>query len=138
MTSSIVIGFATFPPGGGGWRRVIGPSPSSTLDGSITGSQYNIILLQISNLDYFRDIIAIAWKAPNMKKHRLSKSRFISGLQCHKQLWWKVHEPDAVELIPDPALQAVFDQGTRVGESACEQVPGGVLIDFPYNETGKK
>lgn len=47
--------------------------------------------------------------------HRLSKSRFTAGLQCHKQLWWRVHEPDAPELVPDAAQQAIFDQGTRVG-----------------------
>ena len=41
----------------------------------------------------------------------LSKSRFTAGLQCHKQLWWKVHEPDAPELVASPAQQAVFDQG---------------------------
>ena len=68
----------------------------------------------------------------------MSKSRVIAGLQCHKQLWWRVHEPDAEELTPAPALQAVFDQGTRIGELACEYVPGGVLIDFPYYELDKK
>lgn len=35
---------------------------------------------------------------------RLSKSRFTAGLQCHRQLWWKIHEPDAAELEPDAAL----------------------------------
>jgi hypothetical protein len=64
---------------------------------------------------------------------RLSKSRFTSGLQCHKQLWWKVHEPDAPELVPDPAQQAIFDQGTRVGEVARTYVPGGELVDLPHN-----
>jgi hypothetical protein len=58
----------------------------------------------------------------------LSKSRFVYGLQCHKQLWWRVHEPDAPELKPDESLQAVFDQGNRVGQAAREHVPGGVLI----------
>ncbi|HQU32784.1 MAG TPA: DUF2779 domain-containing protein [Thermoanaerobaculaceae bacterium] len=66
-------------------------------------------------------------------RYRLSKSRFTSGLQCHKQLWWKVHEPDAPELVPTPAQQAVFDQGTRVGEVAQTYVPGGVLVDAPHN-----
>jgi hypothetical protein len=28
---------------------------------------------------------------------RLSKSRFVSGLQCPKMLWWRVHEPEAPE-----------------------------------------
>ena len=32
---------------------------------------------------------------------RLSKSRFVTGCQCHKLLWWTVHEPDAPELQPD-------------------------------------
>src|SRR5438309_2156878 len=35
---------------------------------------------------------------------RLSKSRFTSGLQCHKKLWWEVHEPNAVELQPAEVL----------------------------------
>jgi len=48
---------------------------------------------------------------------RLSKSRFTSGLQCHKKLWWEVHERDAPELQPDKVLQDLFDQGRQVGES---------------------
>jgi len=64
---------------------------------------------------------------------RLSKSRFTSGLQCHKKLWWEVHEPDAVELQPDKVLQDLFDQGRLVGQAARTRYPGGVLIDLPYN-----
>lgn len=30
----------------------------------------------------------------------LSKSRFVAGMQCHNLLWWKAHEPDAIELQP--------------------------------------
>jgi hypothetical protein len=66
-------------------------------------------------------------------RYRLSKSRFTAGLQCHKQLWWKAHEPDAPELVPAPAQQAVFEQGTRVGEVARTYVPGGTLVDVPHN-----
>jgi predicted RecB family nuclease len=65
--------------------------------------------------------------------HRLSKSRFTSGLQCHKKLWWEVHEPDALELQPDKVLQDLFDQGRQVGEAARARYPGGVLIDLPHN-----
>lgn len=69
---------------------------------------------------------------------RLSKSRFTSGLQCHKQLWWRVHEPASAELIPDPAQQALFDQGHLVGARARECFPGGVLVDAPSsNFTGR-
>jgi predicted RecB family nuclease len=63
---------------------------------------------------------------------RLSKSRFVAGLQCHKLLWWKVHEPAAPELVSSPDLQARFEAGKRVGEAARAYVPGGELIGFPY------
>jgi hypothetical protein len=62
----------------------------------------------------------------------LSKSRFVTGWQCHKLLWWRVHEPDAMELQPDKVLQDLFDQGRLVGEVARERFPGGVLIDLPH------
>ena len=62
----------------------------------------------------------------------LSKTRAMAGLQCHKQLWWRVYEPEAAELVIDSALQAVFDRGDQVGALARTHVPGGVLIDLPY------
>jgi hypothetical protein len=64
-----------------------------------------------------------------MPSHRLSKSRFCAGLQCVRQLWWRVHEPEAPELEAGPELQAVFDRGHRIGELAQAQFPGGVLVD---------
>ena len=67
------------------------------------------------------------------KAARLSKSRFTSGLQCHKKLWWEVHEPDALELQPDKVLQDLFDQRRQVGEAARTRYPGGVLIDLPHH-----
>src|SRR5574342_419539 len=68
----------------------------------------------------------------------LSKSRFCYGLQCPKQLWLRVHEPDAPELEVDPGLQAVFDRGNRVGEAARERFPGGVLVDGDYWKVKEK
>ena len=53
----------------------------------------------------------------------------MSGIQCAKQLWWRVHEPDADELVPDSALQARFDQAHEVEARARTYVPGGVLIE---------
>ena len=64
--------------------------------------------------------------------HRLSKSRYTAGVQCHKLLWWKVHEPLAVELQPNKVLQDRFDQGAQVGALARDRFPGGVLIDLPH------
>ena len=68
------------------------------------------------------------------RPHGLSKSRYLAGLQCHKQLWWRVHEPNAPELVPDAGTQGVFDAGTHVGEVARSYVPGGVLIDLPHTD----
>jgi hypothetical protein len=67
------------------------------------------------------------------KKHRLSKSRFVAGLQCHKLLWLRVHEPEADELKPDIVLEDRFDQGRQVGELAHTRFPGGTLIDLPHD-----
>jgi predicted RecB family nuclease len=68
----------------------------------------------------------------------LSKSRFTTGLQCDKRLWLSVHEKDAPELETDPALQAIFDRGHRVGEVARTYIPGGVLIDLPYHQVRER
>ena len=57
----------------------------------------------------------------------LSKSRFVAGWQCHKLLWWTVHEPGADELKPDKVLQDRFDQGTHVGRIARDRFPGAVF-----------
>src|SRR5712671_2224230 len=69
---------------------------------------------------------------------RLSKSRFTAGTQCHKLLWWKVHEPDAIELQPNKVLQDRFDQGAQVGALARDRFPGGVLVDLPYYATDER
>ena len=69
-----------------------------------------------------------------MAKHRLSKSRFVTGLQCHKLLWWTVHEPQAPELQPDKVLQDLFDQGRHVGLVATEHFPNGCRIDLPHSQ----
>src|SRR5256885_8237257 len=64
---------------------------------------------------------------------RLSKSRVMAGLQCHKLLWWMVHEPTAPELELDDQARSAMDRGTRVGELARTYVPGGGAIDLPHN-----
>ena len=72
------------------------------------------------------------------KPLRLSKSRYLSGLQCHKQLWWRVHEPEAPELVPTRGQENLFAQGKEVGARARAQVPGGELIDLPFFEYDNK
>ena len=72
----------------------------------------------------------------------LSKTRYISGLQCHLRLWNDTFARGRRSSIadvaarqrpahlgqPDATLQAIFDTGTEVGELACKRHPGGVLI----------
>ncbi len=71
--------------------------------------------------------------SPHARRPGLSKTRYVSGLQCHNKLWWEVHERDAPELKPGPALLDLFEQGRYVGELARERFPGGVLIDLPWH-----
>ena len=65
---------------------------------------------------------------------RLTKSRFVSGCQCPRQLWWRVHEPQAKELEPDKVLRDLFDQGIQVDLRAREEWPDGVLIEGDYDD----
>lgn len=58
---------------------------------------------------------------------KLSKSRFLSGLQCHKRLYLELYQPELWGET-DEGLQAVFDVGTTVGALARRCFPGGRLI----------
>ena len=73
-------------------------------------------------------------------QHRLSKSRVCDGLQCHKFLWWRMHEPDApeLELDNDPATKFRLEQGTEVGQLARGYAGPGELIDFPRDKIEQK
>jgi len=71
---------------------------------------------------------------PLPKVQRLSKSKFLSGLQCHKRLYLEVHHP-SLATKPDAATQAMFDMGTEVGELARSRFPGGVLVTAGYRQT---
>ena len=62
-----------------------------------------------------------------MNPHRLSKSRYISGMQCHRRLWYDTHARELAAPVDD-SLQAVFDTGHEVGEIARERFPGGHLV----------
>jgi hypothetical protein len=66
-----------------------------------------------------------------MASKLLSKSKYLSGLQCPKYLWLLVH---ASERIPEPdtATQHRFDQGHVVGGLAKRLFPDG--IDIPVND----
>ncbi|MEA3229767.1 MAG: DUF2779 domain-containing protein [archaeon] len=65
----------------------------------------------------------------------LTKSKYLSGLQCPKLLWITFNQKD---LIPqtDEATQFTFDQGHIIGELAKKRYPKGIDIqtdDFKEN-----
>ncbi|HOJ19768.1 MAG TPA: DUF2779 domain-containing protein [Ignavibacteriaceae bacterium] len=60
-----------------------------------------------------------------MPTHLLSKSTFIRGLQCEKNLFLYKYHPELADEISD-AQQAIFDRGTNVGLLAQQLFPGGV------------
>jgi hypothetical protein len=61
----------------------------------------------------------------------LSKSKYLTGLQCPKYLWTQIHEPERIPEA-DAITQYIFDQGHVVGEMAKELFPGG--IDIPLDD----
>lgn len=66
--------------------------------------------------------------------HRLSKSRFQTGLQCPKALWYACHARELADPIGENQ-QHIFDTGTAVGELAQERFPGGVLVAEDYTQS---
>ena len=64
---------------------------------------------------------------PPTRQPSLSKSTFMMGRQCSKLLWFRYNAKDQIP-APDEATQAVFDQGTEVGELAQQLFPGGIVV----------
>ncbi|MBW4472423.1 MAG: CRISPR-associated protein Cas4 [Stenomitos rutilans HA7619-LM2] len=63
----------------------------------------------------------------------LTKSNFMSGLQCLKKLWLEVQEPHQATAL-SPAQQRIIDQGEEVGHYARQQFSNGQLIVGNGNE----
>jgi predicted RecB family nuclease len=59
---------------------------------------------------------------------RISKSKFVAGVQCLKRLYFQVHQPE-LAAEPDAANEAIFEQGREVGLLARQMFPGGVEVD---------
>lgn len=62
---------------------------------------------------------------------RLSKSRYVAGLQCPKRLYLEIHARELATPY-DAGTQAILDTGTHVGELARERYPGGALVEVEY------
>jgi len=61
----------------------------------------------------------------------LSKTKYITGLQCPRLIWIEVNEPEKIPET-DPVTQYIFDQGHEVGYLAKKLFPGG--IDVPQDD----
>lgn len=68
-----------------------------------------------------------------MSEPVVSKSKYLSGLQCPKLLWYYYNAKDQIPAF-DEATQAIFDQGHEVGELAKKLYPDGIDVtwDQPY------
>ena len=56
---------------------------------------------------------------------RLSKSRYIVGLQCARRLWLGWHDPEPRE---EPEPGSILAVGIDVGVAARLIIPGGILV----------
>jgi hypothetical protein len=58
----------------------------------------------------------------------LSKTKYLDGVKCPKLLWYEYNKAGEV---PEPGaeLQAIFDQGKKVGELAQKIYPNGIKIE---------
>src|SRR5688500_18563134 len=80
-----------------------------------------------SQLGFFRD---------DPDGFTLSKSKYVTGTQCHRLLWWTVHEPMAVELQPDMVLQDRFNQGAQVGALARHEFGEAAKFEARFEADG--
>jgi len=67
---------------------------------------------------------------------KISKSKFVAGMQCLKRLYWEVHEPE-LGTKPDASALARLEQGHEVGRLARQLFPGGVEIKATREELGE-
>ncbi len=62
---------------------------------------------------------------------RLSKSRFVAGVQCLRRLYLLVHQPELAAQASDGA-EGIMYQGQGVGDLARDAFPGGVLVSHDH------
>jgi len=65
----------------------------------------------------------------------LSKSRYLSGLQCELKLWNDAHARELAAPVT-AAQQHLFDVGKVVGRQAQRRYPGGVAVEADYLHFG--
>jgi len=71
------------------------------------------------------------------KRHlRISKSKFVDGVQCLKRLYLQVHQPELGDALSE-ASKAVIEQGRQVGLVAQRAFPGGVCVEAGPDQMDK-
>jgi predicted RecB family nuclease len=66
---------------------------------------------------------------------RLSKSKFVAGVQCLKRLYFQIYQPELAE-AGDEGQEARFEQGNEVGLLAQSRFPGGVFVSSEHGLDG--
>lgn len=67
---------------------------------------------------------------------RISKSKFVAGVQCLKRLYLAVHQPELAG-ERDESARRVIEQGRQVGLVAKKAFPGGVTVEASHKELDK-
>src|SRR5690348_6970212 len=62
-----------------------------------------------------------------LKPARLSKSKFVAGVQCLKRLYSQLNPPEGMLPITDESDK--LQQGHEVDELARAAFPGGIVVD---------
>ena len=73
-------------------------------------------------------LAAIDTPVPVTPTCRISKSKYMAGVQCPKREYLGVHHPELAEDVDDGTKQ----QGIEVGSLARQKFPGGVLVAADY------
>jgi predicted RecB family nuclease len=66
---------------------------------------------------------------------RISKSKFVAGVQCLKRLYFEVHQPELAAGSTE-ATEAVMEQGQQLSLEAQKAFPGGVLVAADHEHLG--
>ena len=66
---------------------------------------------------------------------RLSKSKFVAGVQCLKRLYFQIYQPELAE-AGDEGQEARLEQGNEVGLLAQARFPGGVFVGSEHGLDG--
>lgn len=61
-------------------------------------------------------------------ERKLSKSRYLAGLQCHRYLWLLFNDPGSIP-SHDEVTEFIFKQGHEVGQLAKTLFPGGFDLE---------